>query len=192
VPLRTGGRFVVEPARYVAIENAGSEAVPVLLRTEIRMLDHVPGVAGVAPSSLPVYTENLAHEGLLTMEYRSVDAATAGSRAVGVKLYQEFTPNVVRGVPEIVGAAWTTLLRSMRPKIKAKNLANAPPEMGARSSEVRMDNPRGYDTGADSLRTRGSTHPHQQSAVPPDSSWSAIARMWRVDVTECSLVGGRS
>lgn len=157
------------------------------------MLDHVAGVAGVGPSSLPVYTENVAHAGLFTMEKRSVDAATAGSRAVGVKLYQEFTPNAVFGAPEIVGAASATLLRNMRPLAnKAKNIANAPPEMGARRTEVRMDNPRGYDTGADSLRTRGSTHPLQQSAVPPDSSWSAIACMERIDATECSLVGGRS
>jgi hypothetical protein len=185
--------LVVEPlGTYVRIEKAGSDAEPVLLRTEMTMFDQVPAVGGVAPSSLPVYTENVAHDGLLMIEKRSVDAATAGSRAVGVKLYQPFTPKVVLGVPEIVGAASTTLLRSMRPKIKTKNLANAPPEMGARRYEVRMDNPRGYDTGADSLRTRGSTHPHQQSAVPPDSSWSAIACMELVDVTECSLVGGRS
>ena len=35
VPLSTGGRFVVELARIVVIENAGSLVVPVLLRTEI-------------------------------------------------------------------------------------------------------------------------------------------------------------
>src|SRR5688500_11539016 len=63
VPLSTGARLVVELPVCVAIEKAGSDAVPVLLRTEIRMLDQVPGVAGVAPSSLPVYTENVAHDG---------------------------------------------------------------------------------------------------------------------------------
>ena len=71
VPLNTGGRLVVPPLVLlvrVVIENAGSVAVPVALLTVMRMFDQVPGVAGVAPSIFPEYTENCAHEGLLTME----------------------------------------------------------------------------------------------------------------------------
>jgi hypothetical protein len=86
VPLRTGARFVVPPPDVPLatwIENAGKVAVPVLLLTVIRMFDHVPGVAGVTPSSRPEYTENCAHDGLLTIEKRNCDVATAGSLAVG-------------------------------------------------------------------------------------------------------------
>jgi hypothetical protein len=71
VPLNTGGRLVVPPVlpeRDDVIENAGKVAVPVALLTLIRMFPHVAGVAGTEPSSFPEYTENAAHEGLLTME----------------------------------------------------------------------------------------------------------------------------
>jgi hypothetical protein len=133
VPLTTGARLVVPPLDLAttAMENAGKLAVPVALLTEMRMFEYVPGVVGVAPSRRPVYTENLAHAGLLTMENRSVDAATAGSRAVGWKLYQEFVPKLVYGVPEIVGAASTTLLIKVSAQTSAKNSADTP-KAGAR------------------------------------------------------------
>jgi hypothetical protein len=71
VPLSTGGRLVeppLLPERDEVIENAGKVAVPVALFTVMRMFDQVPGVAGTTPSIFPEYTENTAHEGLLTME----------------------------------------------------------------------------------------------------------------------------
>ena len=143
--------------------------MPVALLTEIRMFEYVPMFLPVGPSSSPVYTENLAHAGLLTMEKRSVDALTLGSLAVGLKLYQELLPNVVFGVPEIVGAASAAPPGKVSAQTLAKKKASAP-KTGARMIEVRMDNPRGYDTGAAPLRTRYSAHPHLRSAVLPDSS----------------------
>lgn len=140
--------------------NAGRLAVPVLLRTEIRMLDQVPVVAGVAPCRRPVVTENDAQLGLLTIEYRSVEAATAGSRADGWKLYQELVPKRGFAEPEIVGAASATLLRNIRAQTKAKKIPDAP-KAGARISEVRINNPRGYDTGA-----AFATHAMQRSPTP--------------------------
>ena len=85
VPLTVGARLVVLPppvsppvlpppvpgaVREAAIANAGNVAVPVLLRTVMRMFDQVPSVFGM-PSSRPVYTENCAQPGRLTMEYRN-------------------------------------------------------------------------------------------------------------------------
>jgi hypothetical protein len=71
VPLNTGARLVVVPPlveRVDVIENGASEAVPVALLTLMRMFDQVAGVPGTVPSSLPEYTENTAHDGLLTIE----------------------------------------------------------------------------------------------------------------------------
>jgi hypothetical protein len=142
------------------MENAGNVAVPVLLLTVIRMFDQVPVVGPVAPSRRPLYTENCAQLGLLTIEYRSVDWATAGSRAVGRKLYQELVPKLVLGVPVIVGAASATLLRNMKAQRKAKKIPDAP-KAGTCIVEVRIKNPRGYDTGA-----AFATHAMQRSPTP--------------------------
>ena len=109
------------------------------------MFPHLPATVGL-PSRRPVVTENLAHQGLLMMENRSERDETAGSLAVGTKLYQELTRTAVGGVPEILGAASATELISDRAQTSAKKIADAP-SMGARLCEVRMDNPRGYDTG---------------------------------------------
>lgn len=50
VPLTVGARLPPELlGRCVLIENAGSDAVPVELRTEIRMFDQVAAAVGVPP-----------------------------------------------------------------------------------------------------------------------------------------------
>lgn len=103
VPEITGARLVVD-APVTLIENAGRLADLLPSDALMTMPDVVPTceLAGV-PLKRPVDLLKLAHAGLLVIEKTS--GSPFESLAVGWKLYATPLFTVVRGLPEMVGAA---------------------------------------------------------------------------------------
>src|SRR4051794_20221219 len=82
--------------------------------TVIVMLANVlpaSAAAGV-PCSRPLVVVNVAHDGLFEMLNASVGFGS-GSLAVGVNVYEEPTLTDGGGVPEIVGALFTTVIAKL-------------------------------------------------------------------------------
>src|SRR5256885_1389465 len=106
VPEIVGGRF----GCVTTIENAGNDAVACPSLTLIAMLADVPAAVGV-PWSCPVVVLNVAQVGMFATLNLSVVPAS-GSLAVGVNVYSVPTLSVVGGLPEIVGAAFATVIEN--------------------------------------------------------------------------------